>query len=103
MKFWSFFFLFLALKAYKYDEEFSCSSISAEISQKTSNYLDTTQPIDNKFKLIKKEISNDIDNYERWLSRDIKTGKYVHIKVLISLIYHSFKHEFSIALYKKRS
>ena len=84
MKFLIFCFLILSLNSYQYNEDFSCSAISAEISQKTSNYLDTSQTIDNKYRLIKKEIFNDIDNYERWLSRDMKTGKYVHIKVLFN-------------------
>lgn len=65
---------------YKYNQEFACSSISAEISQKTNNYINTNETIDN-YKLLKKEIANDVDFYEKWLSQDIKTGKYVHIKV----------------------
>lgn len=65
----------------QYTEDFSCSATSVEISQKTNNYIDKSQPIDNKYKLLKKEIYNNVDLYERWLARDEKTGVYCHIKV----------------------
>ena len=67
---------------YPYREDFTCSSILAQISEKTSNYIDISESIDSKYRLINKEIVNDVDSYERWLSRDIKTGKLVHVKVI---------------------
>lgn len=85
MKFFIIFNIIFISFCFKYEEDFSCSSTLVEISQKTDNYIDINEPLDNKYHLIKKEIYDKQDMYERWLAKDEKNGKYFHIKVIFIL------------------
>lgn len=96
MKFYYFVFILNLYYANSYIFSFGKKDIKCyhNIDNGTENFPFEKSPIDRKYLLLENIINNPLENYQRWIAKDINNGKLLFVKVINYFFLKSYINSF---------